>query len=164
MALVEVINRTVGAKGRSDTATLQAAFPSTPALVGYNNASVAAVMETLTDGVVGQEDPAAAPGSNPDYPNQSLDYTGVGSTTPALPGDVPTGPGGLPWTAYAPNVVSPGPGVNPVNMGAPPAGSPAGSQAGSTKMPGDTSPQIASQHKDAGAPGNLIKGESGATP
>ncbi len=157
MTLVQFQNTLPGAKGRSDTATLQAAFPGTPAISGYKDESVAQIMATLHDGVVN---------GNPDFPNQSLDYAGIDATTaPFVAGDVPTGPGGLPWTAYTPNVVSPGVGsINPLDMGAPPATAPVSSGMGSQNLPGVTASQIANQEKDAGAPGTLVKGHSTSPP
>lgn len=153
MTLINYATGTPTAVRRSNTARLQAAFPGQPALNGYDDAEVAVQMGTLHNGVVS---------GNPDYPNNSLDYQGVGSTTPPNAADVPTGPGGLPWTAYVPNVISPGPGsVNPADMADPSVlGTPTSSGAGSTRLPGETSPLIADQQKAAGNPGNLIKGSS----
>jgi len=153
MSMVEFRNTLPGDKGRSDTQTIQAAFPSTPALTGYDDSVVSIKVTSLHDGaVVG----------NPDFPNQSLDY--VDAPTGADPNKVGK-PGGEPWTDWAPNVASPGTsGMNANDIPPPPPGTPRDSHAGSIKLPGQTSPQIADQRKAARAPGNLIKGKSGATP
>lgn len=153
MTLVNYSTGTPTRTRRSNTTRLQAAFPGQPALTGYDDAAVTTEVGRLHNGVVA---------GNVDFPNQSLDYTGVGSTTPPVAADVPTGPAGLPWTAHTPNVISPGAGsLNPADMADPSAlGTPTSSGAGSTIMPGETSPLVADQQKGAGVPGNLIKGSS----
>lgn len=168
MSKIEVEVRTVGTLGKSDTATLQSAFPASPSLPHgyrgqYDNKAVLAAMNTLHDGVVGGN-PAVAPGNNPDFPNFSLDYAGRGSDTPPTAGDIKTGAAGLPWTAWSPNVASPGPGsTNPRDLPAPPPGTPADSLAGSTELPGDTTTAIATQHVGGGVDAsNIGPGKSGA--
>ncbi len=153
MTLVNYATGTPTAVRRSNTTRLQAAFPGQPVLNGYDDVAVAALTDTLHNGVVS---------GNPDFPNHSLDYQGVGSTTPHNAGDVQTGPGGLPWTAYVPNIISPGAGsTNPADMADPSVlGTPSSSGAGSTHLPGETSPLVADQQKAAGNPGNLVKGNS----
>lgn len=158
MALVEIRKRNlVGGKGSSDVATLNAAFPGTPSIASsgqYNDQSVAALMETLHDGVQT---------GNPDHPNFDLDY----GLAPVL-ADVDVGDAGRPGSPYTPNIVSPGVGsLNPRDMGAPPPGHPrAGSSgAGSTKDTHEASQQVAQQQAGGGvSTGNLIPGSSGATP
>ena len=68
------------------------------------------------------------------------------------PGDVPTGGGGLPASAYVPNITSPGPGsMNPTDMPAPPDGfgqeAPTqwGTGVGSQLSPAQSSEKISSQ-------------------
>ena len=157
MAKVEIEKRNrVGQKGSSDVATLEAMFPSSPALPGghqgqYDNSEVAILMKTLTNGVQAQ---------NPDV-SVDLDY----GQAPDL-ATVQTGPGGLPGSSHTPAPGSPGPGSsNPRDIPAPPANHPrAGSSgAGSSKSPHESSQQIATQVEGGGVdPGNLTPGSSGA--
>ena len=125
-------------------------------------------MATLHNGVIGtgRAGLGAADTANPDFSAQSLDYEGINATTkPFVAADVPVGSAGLPWTAYSPNIVSPGPGsINPADMANPPPGSPRQSGAGSQNLPGVTTSQIASQEKGPGTPGNLVKGHSTTPP
>ena len=153
MTLTQYQNVDPPGKGVSDTATLQKAFPSTPGITDYKNAQVAAVMKLLHDGVVN---------GNPDFPNQSLDWTGApdGADSTKVGKD-----GGAPWTNFAPNVAS-APDAIPSQQPAPPPGAPTASGAGSIKMPAETSPQIASQSAGGGVTVDvgLGLGTSGATP
>jgi len=77
-----------------------------------------------------------------------------------LPGDIATGPGGLPGTAHTPNTASPGPGsMNPLDLPEPPpipvtAGAPWPGVDGGL-MPGITSPKIGKA-----VLGDIVKGES----
>jgi hypothetical protein len=162
MTLVAYVTGTPTATRRSNTARLQAAFPSTPAINKtdkYDDASVTELQRKLHNGnVIGNPDYAiSATGSG-----FSLDYVGINATTkPHIEGDVKTGAGGLPWTTYTPNIVSPGQGsINARDIAEPPEGSPRSSGAGSVKLPGISSPQIADQQKGGGTPGNLISGQS----
>lgn len=141
-------------QGRSDTATLRAAFGGGPwASGGSSNGFLGTQHTLMTHGIVGSA-AAALPGTNPDYNNFNLDFGGGPAPigTPMVAADVPTGAGGLPWTAYSPNVASPvdgetlamGPG-HAAAMPAPPAGTPGSSGAGSTEVPADTIPTIVTQ-------------------
>jgi len=154
MAKIEIEKRIrVGQKGSSDVATLEAMFPASPAISGYDNNEVAFIMKTLTNGT---------PTGNPDLPDVDLDY----GDAPDL-SSVNVGAGGLPGSAHTPAPGSPGPGsMNPSDIPAPPANHPrsGASGAGSSKSPHESSVQIATQDEGGGVtPGNLSPGDSGAT-
>lgn len=164
MAKIEVEKReTVGAKGVSDNATLEAMFPASPALPGgymgqYNNVRVAEIMATLT----GEGLPNGIQDQNPDY-QVSLNY----GDAPNLAA-VATGGQGLPGSPYVPAPGSPGAGsTNPRDIPDPPQNFPRTGPTGngSTKSPHESSQQISTQSEGGGVtPGNLIPGGSGATP
>lgn len=84
--------------GKSDTSTLQKAFPSSPIYKGE-----------LTDAVVREEgqtllaDGLVNDGGHT-FGEFDRDYAGA----PDLEKDVPVGGGGLPGSPYAPNIASPG--------------------------------------------------------
>jgi len=137
---VEAVS-TEGAKGSSDTATLQSMFPASPIHSGE-----------LTDAVVR------------DQGNTLLIENGVNDgghtfgtfdrdfgAAPNLE-DVNTGGGGLPGSPYAPAPGSPGPGsMNPTDIPEPPEDWPAdpgteyGSGEGGTASPSSTSKSISKQ-------------------
>jgi hypothetical protein len=104
---VEIPASTRG-NGKSDTKTLQKAFPSSPIYKGE-----------LTDNVVRDEgqqllvDGAVNDGGHT-FGQFNRDYDGA----PDLTKDVPTGGAGLPGSPYAPNIASPGEGhgTDPSNI------------------------------------------------
>jgi len=113
--------KTVGTRSRSqgssDTANLQSMFPQSPGLADgdlpTSNASSykKAALQLLLDGEIVD---------NLQVGNYNRDFSGNGAPDYA---SVPTGAGGLPASAWVPNVVSPGEGsVNPADMAAAPAG------------------------------------------
>lgn len=165
------IGRVFG-NGFADTETLRVAFAGGPWASGqHSNARLTAQHVFMTHGIIGTAG-RDLPGTNPDFNNFDLDFGGgpapVGTPMVAL--DVPTGPSGLPWTAYVPNVASPidgellamGPG-HAAAIPEPPPGGPASSGAGSSRTPSETAPQVAAQRAGPGVH-NLTLGKSGATP
>ena len=92
--------------GKSDTKTLQKAFPSSPIHKGELTDDVIRNegQTLLVDGVIND--------SGHTYGEFDRDYSGA----PDLEKDVPTGGGGLPGSPYAPNIASPGEGMNPTNI------------------------------------------------
>jgi hypothetical protein len=108
---IKVVGTSTRGKGDSDTSTLQTMFPQSPGLsltaADYKQTALA----LLLDGEVTE---------NQLIGNYNRDYSGNGAPNY---GDVPTGAGGLPASAWAPNPVSPGEGsTNPSDMAAPPSG------------------------------------------
>ena len=92
--------------GRSDTKTLQKAFPSSPIHKGELTDQVVRDegQTLLVDGIVND--------GGHTYGELDRDYIGA----PDLEKDVPTGGGGLPGSPYAPNIASPGEGMNPLDI------------------------------------------------
>lgn len=108
---INTVGTSTRAKGDSDTATLQAMFSQSPSISLVAADYKQAALSLLLDGAVVE---------NLQIGSYNRDYSGNGAPNYA---DVPTGAGGLPASAWAPNPVSPGEGsVNPADMAAPPSG------------------------------------------
>lgn len=114
---IAVVGVTTRGKGLSGTATLKEMFPQSPGLISGDlpTADSAAYKEAalaiLLDGPVVD---------NLQVGSYNRDYSANGAPNY---GDVETGGGGLPASAWAPNPVSPGDGsTNPLDQVAPPAG------------------------------------------
>jgi len=136
---------TTSGLGSSNTEGLAATFPASPIHSGdLTRDSVEAsgndlLMQGTVQGGMG-------------IPSYSRDFTGEDSGVSAPDGDVETGAGGLPASAYVPNPASPGPGSqNPTDLPAPPEGfgqtpngDTYGSGTGALTNPADTTKIIAS--------------------
>ena len=92
--------------GRSDTKTLQKAFPGSPIYKGELTDKIVREegQTLLVDGVVND--------GGHTFGEFDRDY----SDAPDLEKDVVTGGGGLPGSPYAPNIASPGEGLNPSDI------------------------------------------------
>ena len=112
---IKTVAATTRAKGDSDTATLQAMFPTSPGIVSEGLSTASPVdykKQALALLLHGQVVDNLQVGS------LDRDYTGAPDYK-----DVATGGGGLPASAWVPNPVSPGEGsVNPADIVAAPAG------------------------------------------
>jgi hypothetical protein len=150
---VEVPNSTRG-NGRSDTKTLQKAFPSSPIYSGE-----------LTDMVVqdeGQQLLVDGPVNDGGHTFGSFnrDYNGA----PDLEKDVQIGGAGLPGSPYAPNIASPGEGhgTDPSNIPAEGAEATELAKGSGGPFPGNglESPNKTSKNVSAQKLGSLIFGKS----
>ena len=151
--------------GESSTKTLVEMFPASPIYSGevtdtkVDSPEGGSYIELLQDGeVVGS-------GGYYGFADGNFDRDFVDA--PDIPADVPTGPAGLPGTAYVPNPVMPGPGdVNQLNQPAPPSDTawPAGASDSFPASGGghDTSPSATSANIARVTMGHYGLGTSGA--
>jgi hypothetical protein len=165
MAKVEVTKKTVRGLGTSDAATLQAMFPTSPALPGANNGQYTDKdVADLVQQVMTKKQSEIAD-SNPDFPSFDPNY----GEAPDLTTVEKAADGSLVWNHFSPPPGSPG---TPNALGpaaalavtSVPESAPVSSGAGSTRSPSETAKQIAQQFPgDKGqVAGNLSKGSSGA--
>lgn len=125
----------------SDPARLSAVFSGTPYGEGtdydlQNQANAVAVANTVSNG--------EANDGGHTFGTFNRDFADGADTVPE---NVPTGPAGLPGTAFTPNTASPGEGsLNPLDLPVPPAipvvGGGAFNRGENSQMPGATIPQL----------------------
>jgi hypothetical protein len=136
---------TTRGQGSSSTEGLAAAFPASPI---HSGELTRGSVETLGNDLLMQGVVQGGMG----IPSYSRDFTGEDSGVSSPDGNVETGAGGLPASAYVPNPASPGPGSqNPTDLPAPPEGfgqtpngDTYGSGTGALTNPSDTTKTIAS--------------------
>lgn len=98
-------DRMTGGAGKSDLAVLQRAFPGSPVYSGdlTDDSATEQYMNVVTNAVVND--------GGHTFGTVDLNYTGAPNLA-----DVAVGGGGLPGSAYAPNIASPPSGQNPADI------------------------------------------------
>ena len=137
--------------GKSDTTSLQKAYPASPIHSGDLNDET--IREMGNELLISEE----VDDGGHTFNTFNRDYAGAPDVN-----DVVTGGGGLPGSPHAPNVASPGEGLNPSSIPADGAEITVKAKGGGSPFPGDglESPDKASRTTSAQKIGSLIFGKS----